>query len=257
MNLSASSMAAVLAVIHARQQARVVSAPDDLFGHSLAQGYDLQASLIELNSSCNNRVSGWKAAMSNRPALERFGLSEPVYGVLLDDMLLPTEQLSAGRTIAPKIEIEIAFQLNRDLTDPATSDVQILNAIERMAPAIEIADCRLPGWSFDISAFLADHAAASFFRVGDYISLQGFDSSRFQCQLRYGDNCIDGHIKALLDGPLGSCVRMVRHVLRHHGVVRQSDHLLSGSLIKPLDMVAGNRYELDMFGQTLTLIYED
>jgi 2-keto-4-pentenoate hydratase len=77
-----------------------------------------------------------------------FGITDPDYGHLFDDMAIahggdvPTDEL-----IQPMVEIEVAFILGRDLAGPGVSRDDALAATESVAPSIEIIDSRITEWS--------------------------------------------------------------------------------------------------------------
>ncbi|WP_425640769.1 2-keto-4-pentenoate hydratase [Marinomonas gallaica] len=243
-------------LIKARREAVAVPLTDDVSNESIDFSYQVQKAVITLNEQDQNGLTGWKVALSSKPALTRFSLQEPIYAPLFHSNAL-TGVLSKDRVIAPKIESEIAFILGADLTDSHVSDEQIIAAIKWMVPAIEVADCRFQNWKFDINHFVADGAAAGFYQLGNCVSFdpKAFDSSDFSCQLVSDDRCETGSLSNVLDGPLGSMLRLVRGVLDTFGSVKADQVFLSGSLTTPMDMVVDTTYRLHLLGQTTELIY--
>ncbi|MBR9883934.1 MAG: hypothetical protein GYB21_09850 [Oceanospirillales bacterium] len=240
----------------ARRQASPLQLLSGLEEAGVEEGYRVQRAQVALNQARHNGITGWKAAMSNRPAMDRFGLKKPIYAPLFADMCLNGETLSPQDVIAPKLEAEVLFVLREDIVDAQCSDEQILNAIGAMAPAFEVADSRMAGWRFDIATFVADLAVASHYRVGE---LQPFDAGiaggDIDCALVFNSTAQDGSVDNVIGGPLGSMIGMVRDVVARYGEVKAGQHFLSGSLTKPLDMELGTIYCLRMFGQELKLEY--
>lgn len=240
----------------ARSECAAVSLMEELSKQDLAFSYQVQKAMIKLNKQENNELTGWKVALSSQPALDRFSLQEPIYAPLFAANIL-TGELTQQHAIAPKIESEIIFVLGKDLAGSHVSDEEILAAIEWMAPAIEVADCRLHGWKFDINHFVADNAAAGFYQLGGMVPFdsKAFDESDFSCQLDMGDTSELGSLRNVLGGPLGSVMRMIRNILVIFGEVKAGQQFLSGSLTKPIDMVPGHTYRLHLLGQTVELRY--
>ena len=224
-------------------------------GATIEDGYAVQRELISINAERSNPLVGWKVAMSNRPAMEKFGLDKPIYAPLFADMRVPDEQLNPARTQAPKLEAEILFVLGKSLTDPLCTEEEILSAIEYIAPAFEVADSRT-GWQFDIPTFVADGAVASHYHVGAQVRFDpGFDFERVGCELEADGRVLEGAGGNLIGGPLHSAIAMIRDIVARFGGVKAGQHLLSGSLTQPLNMVAGTRYRLTLLNQTLELNY--
>ena len=70
-------------------------------------------------------------------------ISEPDYGTLLDDMFFTPGDIPAARFIAPRVELELAFVLNRKLEGNNISIDDVLAATDYVTPAIEIIDARI------------------------------------------------------------------------------------------------------------------
>jgi 2-oxo-hept-3-ene-1,7-dioate hydratase len=75
-------------------------------------------------------------------------IDEPDYGTLLDNMLYtctPSHVLNIAHTdfVVPRVEVELAFVLKKDLQGPDVTVEQVLAATEYVTPAIEIIDSRI------------------------------------------------------------------------------------------------------------------
>lgn len=240
---------------HARRTVTKLALPAGYGETGIEGGYAVQQASIGLNTRRGNPLQGWKVAMSSPAAMERFALEKPIYAPLFADMLLREPLLDVKQVHAPKIEVEVAFILGRDLVDSGCSVDEILAAIEFVAPAFEVADSRT-GWQFDGPTFVADGAVASHYRLGTPARFDPcFDFAGLGCEMRAGDEVLTGSGGNLIGGPLNSVVSMIRDLIGRFGRVAAGQHLLSGSLTRPLDMVAGTRYRLELLGQELELDY--
>lgn len=257
-SIEESGERAAISLLKAYQETSPLNHGDAFDGYGLEEGYSIQKQLIELQALSGNLVGGWKAAMSNKPAMERFGLEKPVYGPLFNSMLLRTGLLRRPLVIAPKIEAEVAFVLGRDLSGPEISDDEIIQAIAFVAPAIEVADSRFANWQFNIGSFVADCAVSAFYKIGE---LQPYskelDLDTIDCQFQCGDTLLTGDPGNVMGGPLHSFIQMVRFVIGHCSDVSKGQHFISGSLTRPIDMVCGQHYKLTMFGTEVSLAYDE
>lgn len=108
---------------------------------NLADAQCGQAALVELLKPSQGAVVGYKAALTTRPAQERFGATEPVRGVLLKNMLL-----SDGATVPanfgarPLWEADMLLQVKDDGINDATTPEQVLAHVSAMLPFIELPD---------------------------------------------------------------------------------------------------------------------
>jgi len=243
-------------LIEARKEAKVINSDDVTASLSFDQAYDVQAEVIRLNQAAVNPVIGWKAAMSNQAAMSRFDLEKPVFAPLFRDMFLADDVLRKENAVAPKVEVELAFILGKDIV-PAVNDEDILAAIESICPAFEVADCRISDWKFNISAFIADNAAAGFIRLGKPVTLSSVsDFNNIPCTLHVNGEEYHEVPGNIIGGSLLSFVGIVRHVLNHHGGLNKGDVIMSGSLTLPLNMKPGSVYHLNMIEQDLYLSYQ-
>ncbi|MDW6093755.1 carboxymuconolactone decarboxylase family protein [Vibrio rhizosphaerae] len=244
-------------LMRARHECTAIPLIDVLSEQDIAFGYQVQKAVIELNQQAGNALIGWKVALSSQPALDRFALQAPIYAPLFAANRL-SGPLTQDQVIAPKIESEILFVLGKDLSGKDVSDDEILAAIAWMAPAIEVADCRLQGWKFDIPHFVSDNAAAGFYQVGTMMPFdaQVLEQSGCPCLLETDRTSEVGAAVNVLGGPLGSVVCMIKGILTLFGEVKAGQHFLSGSLTKPVDMVSGHTYLLHLLDQTVVLQYQ-
>lgn len=110
---------------------------------------------------------GRKIGLTSKGMQQMFGVAEPDYGVLLDDMILdPESPLPLSRLIQPRIESEIAFLLKTPLEGPGVTIVRVLQATEGVMPAFEIVDSRIRQWRIKLPDTVADNASSGMLVVG-------------------------------------------------------------------------------------------
>jgi 2-oxo-hept-3-ene-1,7-dioate hydratase len=94
------------------------------------------------------KVIGHKIGLTSRAMQQASQIDEPDYGTLLDNMLYtctPGHVLSIAHTdfVVPRVEVELAFVLKKDLQGPDVTLDQVLAATDYVTPAIEIIDSRI------------------------------------------------------------------------------------------------------------------
>lgn len=104
--------------------------------------------------------AGRKIGFTNRTLWSRYGVYEPMWGMVYDRTLLFARHDRATVPLAglvqPRIEPEICFRLKAapaQTRDP----LRILSAIEWVAHSVEIVQCHHPGWKVTIADCTADN----------------------------------------------------------------------------------------------------
>ena len=117
-------------------------------GMSIEDGYRVSRAWVALQLAQGRRVIGHKIGLTSRAMQQSSQIDEPDYGTLLDSMLYtcaPDQVLDipAGRFIAPRVEVELAFVLKAPLRGPDVTQEQVIAATDYVTPAIEIIDARI------------------------------------------------------------------------------------------------------------------
>ncbi len=106
-----------------------------------ADAYCGQNLLVEVVKPAMGPAVGYKAALTTKPAQERFGVAHPVRGTLLQNMLLPD-----GATVAvdfgtrPLWEADLLAVVKDDGLNGATTQAEALAHLSAVTPFIELPD---------------------------------------------------------------------------------------------------------------------
>jgi 2-oxo-hept-3-ene-1,7-dioate hydratase len=103
---------------------------------------------VALQLAEGRKVIGHKIGLTSRAMQQASQIDEPDYGTLLDNMLYtctPGHVLNIAHTdfVVPRVEVELAFVLKKDLQGPDVTVDQVLAATDYVTPAIEIIDARI------------------------------------------------------------------------------------------------------------------
>ena len=125
--------------------------------------YAVQQLWAEARVKAGARIVGHKIGLTSRAMQMASKMTEPDYGVLLDDMLYPDgARISASRFHMPRLEVELAFVLGKTIggKDSHVTVYDVLDATAYVTPALEIIDYRteVPR---SICDTIADNAAAA------------------------------------------------------------------------------------------------
>ncbi len=233
---------------------------------TLDDAYAVQHEWAERRAeSEGRRPVGYKVALTTKGMQRAFGSGEPVYGVLLDDMLFDaTDPVPFDRFVAPRVEMELAFRLRTELRAPCTEEDAIA-AIDWVAPAIEILDSRTvlqdaeSGRTRSALDIVADAGGAAGFVVSDTrIHPREVDLSRIAAVLYHNGEAEDSGVFPLVFGrPERSLVWLATALAQSGAAIQAGDTVLSGSVIKPYPVARGERFDFDFADLgTITLQFE-
>ncbi|WP_369204889.1 2-keto-4-pentenoate hydratase [Streptomyces sp. PU-14G] len=213
--------------------------------------YAVQRRLTDARVRAGARRAGAKIGLTARTVQQQFGVFQPDFGLLFDDMLYAhTEPLPLDRFLQPRAEGEIAFVLGRDLDLPGASVADVLCATEFVLPAIEIVDSRVAGWDLALTDTVADNASSGAVVLGTTPhELAGRDLARTgMCLSRDGEPVSFGAGHACLGSPVVAVAWLAREMVRRGLPLRAGDVVMSGALGPMVPVTGPCRYRLELDG---------
>ena len=120
----------------AREPATGVAAGADMQAAMCAQGM-----LVERLAADLGEPVGYKAGLTSPATQERFGVSSPLHGVLLDDMILEDgANVPAAFGARPIVEADLVVVVGDAAINEATTPQEVLEHVSAVHPFIELAD---------------------------------------------------------------------------------------------------------------------
>lgn len=235
---------------------------DVLGADGIEAAYGVQRLLVSERVAEGARVVGAKIGLTAPVVQQQFGVFEPDFGALLDDMVFCHRQpVLRSLFLQPRAEGEIAFVLGCDIDIPGASVADVLLATEFVLPAIEIVDSRITGWDLTIADTVADNASAGAVVLGTTAhKLAGLDLSRIGMVLeRDGEPVSHGAGHACLGSPVAAVAWLAREMYRRGSPLRAGDTIMSGALgpMVAIDAPGRFRLRLDGMGDVEATIEED
>jgi len=217
---------------------------DVLGAADLGLAYEVQRVVSEARRAEGGRVVGRKVGLTSPVVQRQFGVDQPDFGVLFEDMLVPSGgEVVRGRLIAPMAEAEIAFVLRVDLdgfgvgVNPAApvggaDRAAAAAAVEYAVAALEIVDSRVADWDITIADTVADNASSGLFVLGDRrVPLSEFAPVEVTMTMaKDGQLVSSGDGAACLGDPLNALVWVARMAASLGAPLRAGDVVLSGAL---------------------------
>jgi 2-keto-4-pentenoate hydratase len=204
--------------------------------------------LVERLESSDNRVVGYKAGLTSRAVQERFGVSSPVRGVLLEKMLLKDgADVPADFGARPMFEPDLLVVVKDPAIHKAKTHLEVLRSLSLVIPFIELPDLVVAeGEKLSAPLIVSLNVGARLGVVGKGIPVE--PTERFAAALaamrvvvidQGGKELATGRGAAILDHPLNA-VRWLTQDLEKSRIKLKSGDLLSlGSFTAPMTPKAG------------------
>lgn len=177
---------------------------------SLAEAYEVQRQAIALRGRRGERRVGVKMGFTSRAKIVQMGISDMIWGRLTSGMIVEEGgPMDFSRFVHPRVEPEIAFLLKRPLFGLVTP-LQAMDAVEAIAPALEIIDSRYDNFKFSLADVVADNASSSGFVTGNWMK-PDFDFSNLGLVLNFDGKPVQiGSTAAIMGHPVRSLVAAAR-----------------------------------------------
>ena len=105
--------------------------------------YKIQKAWMDIKKKAGQKIVGYKIGLTSRAMQKSMGIEEPDYGTLLDNMVFEEgTTIDSSAFLDPRIEVELAFILNKKLKGPNVSIIDVLNATDYVVPALELIAAR-------------------------------------------------------------------------------------------------------------------
>lgn len=208
----------------------------------LEDAYDVQRRWAEARIAKGAQIVGRKIGLTSRAMQMASKMTEPDYGVILDDQLYKDgARITAGTFIKPRLETELAFVMGEDLQGAGCQMHDVMRATEYVTPALEIIDYRteVPRAIVDT---IADNAAYGAIVMGGRI-FRPFDLDVRWIAATLSKNGVieeSGVSAAIMGHPAAGIAWLVNKLAPLGGGLRKGDIVLGGSFTRPVDIESGD-----------------
>lgn len=228
---------------------------------SIEDGYAVQRAWIDRKIAAGRRVIGYKIGLTSRAMQSAMHIDEPDYGVLLDDMLIADgAEIEAARYCDPRIEVELAFVLQRPLSGAHLGIDEVLEATDLVYPALELIAARShrvhpqTGYTRKVQDTIADNAASAGLLLGGRPIRPAAMDLRWIGALCYRNEVLEetGLAAGVLDHPANGVCWVAKRFAPHGVTLEPGQVILAGSFTRPISVAAGDTIRTD-FGPLGTL----
>jgi len=221
---------------------------------TIEDGYAIQRAWVKLEQDEGRTIRGRKIGLTSRAMQLASRITEPDFAPLMDDMFFEAGgDIPVRRFIAPRVEVELAFVLGRDLAGPGASIFDVLRATEYVCPAIEIIDSRIElldretGAARKVQDTISDFAAnAGVVLGGRPVRVDAVDL-RWVGAMLFKNGVIEetGLAAGVLNHPATGVAWLANKIAPYEERLNAGDVVLSGSFTRPTPAVAGDNLHAD------------
>ncbi|EAS47204.1 4-oxalocrotonate decarboxylase [marine gamma proteobacterium HTCC2207] len=225
------------------QAYEVTKITDDYPNMTFTDATDVQWEIRRRKMSRGHKVVGMKMGLTSWAKMKQMGVEMPCYGFLADYFSLPDgAQVPFDELIHPKVEAEIAFVTNKELSGRNLTVEDVLAATELVVPAVEIIDSRYKDFKFDLTSVQADNSSSTRFVVGSHAAKpEDFDWSTIGVVMQKNGEIIElGAGAAVLDHPAASVAMLATMLAERDEVIPAGTFIMTGGITAAVLVAKGD-----------------
>ena len=201
-------------------------------------------------------IVGYKAALTSEAARKRFGIDQPVTGVMLENMFTSTgSTIQAATGVNLLLEADLLVRVANEAINDATSEQEILAALSQVVPFLEIPDTMFAaGVSINAADVIAINAGSRIGVMGAPVEISSLTNPRealgaIRFTLHGNKQLIaEGSSKALMGHPLAAALWLKNDLNRQDIKLKAGDLLSLGGMHRPVPAKGQGLVELNYFG---------
>lgn len=186
---------------------------------------------------------GRKIGLTSKAMQDATGITEPDYGIIFDDMVFESGvNVEWKQYTHPRIEVELAFVLGRDIKGPNATLVDVLEAATWVIPALEILDSRIEMEGRTIVDTIADNAAMGAMVLGGRpVRPDAVDLRWVSAMLYRNEQIIETGVAAgVLNHPASGVHWLANKLAPHGDYLAKGETILAGSFTRPMWVYEGD-----------------
>lgn len=214
---------------------------------TLSEAYGIQQWQQRAFEAEGKSIAGRKIGLTSVAMQEQLGVDSPDFGFFTDDQLFyDGEHLNVSGFIAPKVEPELAFKINRDLGGNTTFE-DAVEAIEATYLAVEIIDSRVRDWDIRLVDTVADNAScAAVVLSREPVDIAVTELPHVKVNMHVGEEQdFDGCGVAVMGHPINPLVWLAGVLADQGTPLKAGEIILTGSFCAAASVRAGDTVRAD------------
>lgn len=210
---------------------------------TVEDAYAVQRLWTDRQVDGGRRLVGRKIGLTSKVMQVATGITEPDYGVILDDMVHESGSvIEFDRFSNVRIEVELAFVLSKSLRGPGTTIFDVLDATAYVVPALEVLNSHIEMQGRTIVDTISDNAAMGAMVVGGTPVKPDAVDLRWVSALLYRNETIEesGVAGAVLGHPAMGVAWLANKLAQHGQSLAAGEIILAGSFTRPMWVERGD-----------------
>lgn len=210
---------------------------------SLKNAYEIQRKVVERRLDRGEIPVGVKMGFTSDAKRAQMGVGDVIWGRLTNQMEIKASgTLNLDGFIHPRVEPEIAFQINQKLDHPIHVE-DVRDFVSGIALALEIIDSRYENFKFSLEDVVADNCSSAAFVIGDWESKDLLIEEE-ELELWIDNQLIHkGASSAIMGNPFQSLVDAIRLSLDNGVVLEKGSIVLAGAVTPAVYLKADQKVE--------------
>lgn len=220
-------------------------------GMTIEDSYAIQKIWTDRRIASGRRLVGHKIGLTSKVMQLATGITEPDYGVILDDMVIESGSVvEFDRFSNVRIEVELAFVLSKPLVGPNITIFDVLDATAYVVPALEILNAHIELEGRTIVDTISDNASTGAIVLGGRPVPVGDLDLRWVSALLYRNETIEdsGVAGAVLGHPAMGIAWLANKLAQHGQSLEAGEVVLAGSFTKPMWVERGDTVHAEYQG---------
>ena len=218
---------------------------------TIEDSYAIQKVWTDRRVAAGRRLVGHKIGLTSKVMQLATGITEPDYGVILDDMVIESGSVvEFDRFSNVRIEVELAFVLAKPLIGPNITIFDVLDATAYVVPALEILNAHIELEGRTIVDTISDNASTGAIVLGGRpVPVNELDL-RWVSALLYRNETIEdsGVAGAVLGHPAMGIAWLANKLAQHGQSLAAGEIVLAGSFTKPMWVERGDTVHAEYQG---------
>jgi len=221
---------------------------------TIEDAYAIQRSWVALKIREGRTVKGHKIGLTSKAMQKSSQIDEPDYGTLFDNVFFDDgAELPYQHFIVPRVEVELAFMLRKELRGPDCTIFDVLNAVDFVVPAIEIIDARIHQIDPEtrvprrVTDTISDNAASAGIVLGGRPVRPLDVDLRWVAAVLYRNGALEesGVAAAVLNHPANGVGWLANKLAPHEVSLQAGELILGGSFTRPINAQPGDTFHVD------------
>lgn len=220
---------------------------------SIEDGYRISRAWVKHKIAAGDTVRGHKIGLTSRAMQVSSQINEPDYGTLLQSMFFEQGEIPFDRFIKPRVEVELAFILDKTLEGPNVSIFDVLAATKYVVPAIEVIDSRIEQFDSETGAprkvfdTISDNAANAGIILGGSPCKVNDVDLRWVAATVHKNAIIEesGVAAAVLNHPATGVAWLANKLAPWGEKLEAGEVVLAGSFTRPVNAERGDCFHAD------------